>query len=225
MIIVMVQINEAFVHLYPNFLRMTTTAIIPEVSAEKVFTYNEFRQLVSKLLEEGKITGHEQIESYLDYTRLNDHRMNRWDKHFQPSEEVVHAVNSIHQPRTWLLITEGWCGDSSQTAPAIAKIASLNPLINFRVVLRDDNKELMDMFLTNGTRSIPILVCFDEKRRVLWHWGPRPQGARDYITRAKSEGVEIDVLKEKLHLWYAQNKQQDLQRELIACIESESMGS
>lgn len=217
----MPQINKVIVHLQSKSLEMKTTVKIPEAALEAALSYNEFRKLVTGLLAEGKSTGHEQKPSYLDYTKLNEHRMNRWDKHFLVSEGTLSAVKQIKQPRKWLLITEGWCGDSAQTAPAMAKIAAQNALIDFKVVIRDDHDELMNMFLTNGTRSIPILVCMDENNQVLWHWGPRPQGALNYITRAKQEGIETSVWKEKLHLWYAHNKQQDLQQELIELIRSE----
>jgi hypothetical protein len=200
---------------------MATKMEIPESALKSVFSYSDFRRMVTDLWGRGLATGHEQKPSYLDYTKLNDHRMNRWDKHFQISVEMVQAVEEINQPRKWVLITEGWCGDSAQTAPAMAKIAAKNSLIDFCVALRDDHEELMQLFLTNGTRSIPILVCLNESGQVLWHWGPRPKGAQELISKAKQEGIETVVWKEKLHLWYAQNKQQDLQFELISLILSE----
>jgi hypothetical protein len=139
MILVMLQINEVLFNLCSNLMSMTSTLVIPEAYVRNSFSYDQFRKLIIKLIGEGKVTGHEQKESYLEYSKLNDHRMSRWDKHFQPSEEMINTLNAVKEPRTWLLITEGWCGDSAQTASAMAKIASLNPLINFRVVLRDEN--------------------------------------------------------------------------------------
>lgn len=202
---------------------MTTATEIPSGAIKAGLNYNAFRTMVTKLLTEGKVTGIEQKASYLDYTKLNDHRMNRWDKHFHPSEEMIRTVAEIAQPRTWLVITEGWCGDSAQILPALAKIAACNALIDLRVILRDENDEIMQRFLTNGTRSIPILVSLDQNLQVLWHWGPRPKGALDLIAKAKQEGIESSVWKEALHLWFARNKQEDLQSELIELIRSESL--
>ncbi len=219
----MVQINNLFFHLHIKKSKMTTTTEIPSRAIKAGLNYNAFRTMVTKLLAEGKVTGLEQKPSYLEYTKLNDHRMNRWDKHFQPSVQMLRTVADIDQPRIWLMITEGWCGDSAQILPAVANIAAHNKLIDLRVILRDENDEIMQKFLTNGTRSVPILVCLDQNFRVLWHWGPRPKGALELIARAKQEGTESSVWKEALHLWYARNKQEDLQAELIELIRSESL--
>ena len=200
---------------------MNINTVVELVETEIGMTYIEYRSLITRLLEEGKVTGHEQTEAYLNYTKLNEVRMNRWDKHFVPSEDMVAAIKSINEKRTWIVITEGWCGDSAQTLPALAKIASANPNIELKFFLRDENEELMNSFLTDGKKSIPVVACLNTSGEVLWQWGSRPQGALDLIADYKNKGVETAVWKEKLHLWYAQNKQQDFQKELISKINSE----
>ena len=59
------------------------------------------------------------------------------------------------------------------------KMADLTPTIELKIVLRDDNDEIMQQFLTNGTRAIPKLVVIDaESSVVLADWGPRPEPAK-----------------------------------------------
>jgi len=43
-----------------------------------------------------------------------------------------------------------------------------------RVLARDEFPEVVNAYLTNGTRSIPIAIGLDEEFRELGHWGPRP---------------------------------------------------
>ncbi len=194
---------------------------ISEKALEGAMNYVEYRTLVNELLERNLVTGREQSNSYLNYTRLNKQRMDRWDKHFVPDEEMTQMVKGFIQKRIWLILTEGWCGDASQSIPAIEKISALNTHIHTLYLLRDDNDDIMQQFLTNGTRSIPKVICLDENNNILWHWGPRPAAATQLLDEAKVEGLNPGERKERLHLWYARNKQADLQKELKELILSE----
>jgi len=178
-------------------------------------TYTEFRHLMDDLHAEGKVTGPIQDENLLEYSKMNVHRMSRWDKHYDPSEKLFEAVKNIANKYTWLIITEGWCGDSAQIVPAVEKIAAFNKNISVSYILRDDNLEIMDLFLTNGGRSIPIILCLDEENNIAWKWGPRPAKGQELLIELKAADVPIEEQKERLHLWYARNKQQALEVEFL----------
>ena len=64
----------------------------------------------------------------------------------------------------WLIITEGWCGDAAQCIPTIEKIAAESKNIETHYVLRDENLDLIDEYLTNNARSIPKLIACAAKR-------------------------------------------------------------
>jgi len=117
-----------------------------------------------------------------------------------------------------MIISETWCGDSAQNIPYIAKIAGLNPQIDFQIILRDVYPHIMDMYLTNGTRSIPILVAFDESGNELFRWGPRTQEAKKLFTDLKALGLEMPAVLEKLHLWYGRNRGKNLEAEMREAI-------
>jgi hypothetical protein len=52
--------------------------------------------------------------------------------------------------------------------------------VDLKIVLRDENEELMKLFLTNKTKAIPKLILIDRKTGgALAYWGPRPKGATD----------------------------------------------
>jgi hypothetical protein len=186
-------------------------------------TYQEYRDLIHRLHEEGKVTGHEQSDSLLEYSKLNEHRMNRWDKHFKMPEGFQDIVGSVTGKQYWLVVTEGWCGDSAQLLPGIEQIARLNPTITLRVVLRDDNPTLMDELLTNGKRAIPILVCLDETGTFVWKWGPRPAKAEELVQEHKHRpNFDAEEMKKDLHLWYARNGQGELLHEMKSVLETKS---
>ena len=78
----------------------------------------------------------------------------------------------------------------------------------------------MDLYLTNGTKSIPILVALDNEGVELFHWGPRPKEAADLVKNAKAEGLEHDAFIEKLHLWYGKNRGAALENEIMQLLKN-----
>lgn len=190
--------------------------IISSEIIKKSFDYTSYRALIDQLLIEGKVTGPEQSEDLTHYTTLNVHRMNRVDKTSVISEELKAVLSQIRTPQTWLVITEGWCGDAAQIVPFFHVIENQFSKIQVRLVLRDENLELMDQFLTNGGRAIPkLLILNQETNELLAHWGPRPAEAQAIINDLKAANAGMEEIKEKLHLWYGRNKSQALQKELL----------
>jgi hypothetical protein len=192
---------------------------IIEKSLENSYTYQQFRNLVSHLLTENKSTGNIQSEEITAFSSLNDRRMKRLDKTIKISDKTSIAMNTISQPQTWLVIAEGWCGDAAQNLPIIHKIAETSNLVNLKVVLRDDNEDLMNLFLTNGGKSIPKLVVLDKNNNVLNTWGPRPTIAAQMVTNYKTEYGVIDAnLKQNLQVWYNKNKGENIQDDFIKLV-------
>lgn len=154
-----------------------------------------------------------------DTISLNLHRSRRISKTYSPGENIIELISNITSPQLWMVITEDWCGDSAQNLPYISSLAELNNNINLRILLRDENTDIMDHYLTNGTsRSIPILVVFDEYGEELFKWGPRPKEAKDLVLELKSQGYSKKDFIEKLHYWYAKNRGENIEMELINLI-------
>ena len=187
------------------------------------FTYEEFfKKVENDVLQVSSDDTNADDKKLHEYKKLNLQRMKRIEKTFEVSEELVHILLSIKTPQRWTVITEGWCGDSAQNLPAITKVSKVNPLIEFQIIERDQNLEIMDSYLTNGTRSIPILVSLDSDGKEIFRWGPRPKESQQLVTRLKSEGMEHDAFVEQLHLWYAKNKGAALAMELKKLLETSS---
>lgn len=190
-------------------------------SLKKSLTYQEYRSLVSRLLEKGKSTGPIQTEELTNYSLLNDKRMKRLDKTIKITDDTKAAVLSISKPQTWLVITEGWCGDAAQNLPVLHKLAELNKNVDLKLVLRDDNLELMDLYLTNGGRSIPKLIALDEELNELFTWGPRPSVAVQMVNDYKEKHGVLDAsFKQDLQVWYNKNKGINLQEDFIKLLKN-----
>lgn len=191
---------------------------IIEKSVANSFSYQDYRKHVTLLASEGKTTGNEQTEALKNYTKLNEARLHRLDKTIQIVEEVQIVLENLNKNYIWLVISESWCGDAAQILPIINKMAQLSDKIELKIVLRDANEDLMNLFLTNGTKSIPKLIMIDkETSEVIADFGPRPQPAKQLILDYKAQhGLVDETVKVELQKWYLADKGITTQKEIIA---------
>ncbi|WP_281238120.1 thioredoxin family protein [Flavobacterium praedii] len=181
------------------------------------YSYLEYRKIISDLLAEGKSTGEEQSEDLLHYSTLNESRLKRLDKTITVPEEISLKLKGLEKEYIWLVIAEGWCGDAAQILPILNKMAAESNKIDLKIVLRDENDDLMSHFLTNGARAIPKLLIIDKQLgKVCSHWGPRPKGASDLIKNYKEQfGIVDEEAKSQLQLWYLHDKGLSVQHEVV----------
>ncbi len=184
-------------------------------------SYTKYRQIVTDLLAEGKASGNEQSDALVNYTELNEARMNRLDKKMVVSSETIQKLLSLRKSYTWLVISEGWCGDAAQLLPIFNKMAGIAPHIDLKIAFRDENEALMNLFLTNGAKSIPKLVVLQkENDKVIGSWGPRPAGATHLIKSYKEQyGVIDETAKTELQLWYLHDKGLSTQNEIATLMQ------
>jgi hypothetical protein len=192
---------------------------------QNAFTYKQYRNLIDSLLKENKTTGSNHSEDYINYTKMNVQRMERLDKTIEVLPEVAKIFSGLNKPLIWLVITEAWCGDAAQICPVIAKLATLSSIIELKFILRDEHPEIMNQYLTNGGKSIPILVCLDAATlKPLGHWGPRPKKAQEMVLEHKKNPQEpyLEFVK-KLQLWYLQDKTHSIQLEITTKLKEWSL--
>ncbi len=194
---------------------------------EKAMGYQRYRSLIDELFAKNRTTGSIQSEAMLGYTKLNIARMRRLDKTTKITEQTTELLRDITHPIIWLTLTEGWCGDAAQIIPVLEHLRLLNKKIQLKLILRDEHLEIMDAFLTNGGRSIPKVIILDgENYQVLSSWGPRPAFPQQLIMDAKENSHKVrdqnlrkEILgtaKIELQKWYARDKTQTIQQEIIA---------
>ncbi len=190
-----------------------------EQSVQKAMDYTQYNLLFKQLVEEEKSTG-EHSQMKVDYTKLNFSRTKRLDKTAKVSDEAMKVFKNISEKQTWLVISEPWCGDAAQTLPYLNKIAQHSDNIDLKIVLRDENLDLMNQFLTNGSQSIPIIIMLDEAMNVLQTFGPRSKAATKLVTDYKKEhGVIDDSFKEILQVWYNSDKGVSIVNDIMETIQ------
>ncbi len=158
-------------------------------------------------------------EEYQPYLELNEVRFKRITKTFTPSAAFISSVQAIKNPNHWIIITEPWCGDAAQSVPLLLKFIEKIPNASYTLELRDQSS-LIETYLSNGGKGIPKVIVRDEHGSDLFVWGPRTEAAQYLFNELKAEGVELKVLHESLHAWYAKDHGQSLESELMVLIHS-----
>lgn len=188
---------------------------------EKAMTFAEYEKYIDDLLAEGKTTGPNQSEAMVGYGRLNRQRIERLGKTVELGNEVRTALRSAGRKMIWLILTEGWCGDAAQNIPVIEKIAAASENLETRYLLRDENLELMDEFLTEAARAIPKLIALDaDTIEVLGSWGARPLEAQKLFEQLRGEGISKPQIMEELQRWYNADRSNSLQIEFSSLIKN-----
>jgi hypothetical protein len=127
---------------------------------------------------------------YLETVRKNEELWHGVHQRVRLPANAVTEGPSI--PGTWhlLALSEDWCGDAVNILPVISRLADELPDVDLRVLLRDENLDIMDAHLTNGTsRSIPIIVVYDDDFQERGWWGPRPTGLQKWVME---EGMKME---------------------------------
>lgn len=157
---------------------------------------------------------HPAYQNYLEYIKLNVSRIKRNQK-IQPN--LTQTLPTVSQK--WLIITEPWCGDAAQSLPIAQNLA--NELgIECRYLLRDHYLSIMDLFLTQGSRSIPKIIGYDtESKKIAFTWGPRPAPLQEFVIHAKENQTANDWHKQ-VQKWYNQDQGKTTVSELLNCLSS-----
>lgn len=190
---------------------------------QQTFSYPEYEALIDQLLAENKTTGADHDPKMVQYTQMNQVRMTRIARTTALLPEVQEALTQLTRSLQWIVLTEAWCGDAAQNVPVLFKIAEASQnKISLKLLLRDENLDLMDQYLTNGTRSIPKLICFDATTgQELGTWGPRPAAAQElyHAFKANPAGTKKELI-QNVQLWYARDKTYSMQHEMAQLLRS-----
>jgi len=198
--------------------------IITAGHIEKGYSYKSFRNIVDDLLAEGKATSGNNSEfPLLEFTKSNVQRMNNLDKTVALMPELIEELQELSERWIWIVLAEGWCGDVAQNLPVIAKIAEVTENIELKILLREENPEVMDAYLTNGGKAVPKLICLTaDTMREKGNWGPRPEPVQKMVMELKEEkknNIDLKELVERyhntMHKWYDEDKSQTIQKEFL----------
>lgn len=179
---------------------------------DNALTYDEYRRHMGDVL--NTEAPDEQTKKMLPYYAKNAALMDGFIDSYKVNKLMLEALR-IARPVTWLVITEGWCGDAAFINPLLRHIEkAAHGKIELKFVLKDKHPDLMDAHLTNGGRSIPKLIVLNENLEELATWGPRPDALQQQVLDWKAAGYSLKDLIEKVNSWYNEDNTRETQHEL-----------
>lgn len=181
--------------------------------------FKEYHQKFQTILNQSHTNAPYDNPEFIEYTKLNFSRFNRWLKKGELSDESVDAILRIDEPQEWIVITDHWCGDAAHSVPIIVKLAGLNSLIDLSFQLRDSEESEINSYLTNGSKSIPKLIV-RKNGKDIFTWGPRPSACNLMLDDMKNKNLDAHTIKEEIQKWYNSDQGKSIQMEIIELLKS-----
>jgi hypothetical protein len=118
-----------------------------------------------------------------------------------------------------LVLADDWCGDAVNTIPVIERLAQAANNLELRIIPRDRYPELRDRHLTNGSRSIPIVVLLDESGTPRGSWGPRPRQLQERVLGELNRLSRTDRYR-MVRTWYARDRGASTAQEIAGLVKT-----
>jgi hypothetical protein len=145
--------------------------------------------------------------------RSGSHR-ELWEGLYRIARIPDWARETLHgEPRKLLVLAEDWCGDASNIVPFLARWADDTAGLELRILRRDQYPEVMNQYLTNGSRSIPIVIVLDQDYQELGHWGPRPHELQAWVMNNRDILPKAELYP-LIRKWYARDRGETTLREI-----------
>lgn len=135
------------------------------------------------------------------------------------SQDVAARLANVRGQWHLLVLNEDWCGDSVNILPYVARLADSHPGIELRVLGRDTNPDLMNAHLSGKSKSIPVVIVYDENFVEVGWWGPRPRELQKWVI---NEGLALPKPDRYRHIrtWYARDHGVTIVSEILSIIEN-----
>jgi len=196
--------------------------VITQDVIDKAMTFAQYMNLTRSIIENPIPQGLYAKESTFRYTKSNWERMNKVLNNTVISQRLYNQLSELNEDWVWLVISEPWCGDASWGVPALYLISGSSDKIDFRIILRDTNMEVMEAYQTNGGNSIPKMICLRKSDlKVLGTWGPRPAILHEHVMKWKNEpGLDFKESVRQLHAWYEADMSQGIEEEISVLVKN-----
>ncbi len=157
-------------------------------------------------------------DEFLATSTQNVDRMRGFYEDFELDDDTAAFFNN-RSPLQVMAIGEEWCPDVVQNLAMLARIGHDVPGIELSILRRDENPELMDAYVTDGKRRIPVVVFFDSTFSEMARWAGRCASAQawieDEILRGRTWKDLPEAEREAFHAEYDRRFRERYARETL----------
>ena len=144
------------------------------------------------------------FQQFLEEVRDSQHPWQEFYQRARVPEDILRRAGQLGGSWNLLVLAEGWCGDGANSIPYLARLAEALPNMDLRILLRDENPDLMNGHLTGEARAIPVVMILDEEFREVGWWGPRPTLLQEIFPR-EIKPLPVPERYPKVRAWYAKD--------------------
>lgn len=132
-------------------------------------------------------------EQYMDTLEKHKGAFHHIYNHFMLSNDAQFFYDLKEKNLRAIILAEPWCGHCLLNIPILLRLAEKAEL-PVKFLLRDENLELMDQYLTNGrSRTIPIMIFINESGQEVAKWGPIAPTTKQFVDQYKKDLPEKDA--------------------------------
>ena len=148
------------------------------ISSFETYIKVSYQQAIDNLLS-NVATQTEEDAKQIEYISNNLNTVESIIKTYVPSVSITTITQKI-EPIDVYIIMENWCGSSAGNVPYIVNIMKTIKDAKIHIVPRDENEDFMNLYLSEGKKSIPIVIGFDKYGSELFKWGSFTTAQNEY---------------------------------------------
>lgn len=171
---------------------------------------------------------YESGQDFETFLRAARARREMWDRNWtsgRVSPELLERARAI--PGRWRLLVAAvdGCSDSVNTVPYLARLVSLVPSLEMRIVQPDAGAVFMERHRTpDGRPATPTVLILDAAGNDVGCWVERPAALQEMAMRARADDTYEDFARNK-QSWYDADAGASTVREVLDVIEAAAAGA
>lgn len=140
-----------------------------------------------------RFAGGQSYEAWKAAMTRNREKFEENERSLVLSDDDLAPFRALPRPLRVLVLAEDWCADVIANFPILGRIARDTGKLDLRVFLRDENDDLMSLYLKQGKyKSIPVFAFFDDDFREVGRFIERPESVTELRARKRREVYASD---------------------------------
>ena len=136
-------------------------------------------------------------------------------KTYEPSSQIKNIISKL-PPMDVYIIMENWCGSSANIVPYAVKMLNTIAETKIHVVPRDVNEDFMNLYLSDGKKSIPIIIGFDKTGNELFKWGSATSVQTEYSKHLQAQKMEFSDFILAMKKWFLEHNEEAIEGDFIS---------